>query len=337
MLCLGVFRIDSRSPGHVSINMFPRGFRRTHALRIWIPCTETRAINRRIKVGVYEWEEGIIALPSAEFAKVRQAVQKAETEYKQEVFDLTQEFWKGLNRRQQTDPSEYARAVDTFVRDKGRERARLSPGAWRNTEGDWTRDQVLGGFSRAVHGPRRPERVLKANMDFPTNRTTEFGALGCHLIFDKANNRVEWHVEEGKRARERARALPITQAFFGALDQVRWTRGTGGAFTGNDEHNAEDREFGSGGNYITTAFGPTGADVDPNNCRPYIDSKGRRVTETDLMMLGRVQRDARLKAAEAAQKAYEKSVKASGVQPRGHNGHAGQYTYRTNGEPGFRL
>lgn len=36
-----------------------------------------------------EWEHGTIVLPSSEFAKVRQAVQQADTAHKERVFELT--------------------------------------------------------------------------------------------------------------------------------------------------------------------------------------------------------------------------------------------------------
>ena len=39
------------------------------------------------------------------------------------------------------------------------------------------------------------------------------------------------------------------------LGRLNWTRATGGVFSGNDEYN---RDSGSGGNYITAAYGPLG-------------------------------------------------------------------------------
>lgn len=287
-------------------------------------------------MGANAWEEGTITVPSADFSKIRQAVQKEETRHLQEVFDLTQEFWKGLTRKQQTDRGEYGRAIHTFMEQKGRVRAHFSSDPWRNRPGDWTRDKALLGFNAAV-SRSKPARVLKTDMAFPTNRTTEFGNDGCRISFVKAANTIQWSVGENKNARERAHATPWARALFKALDEVRWTRGTGGFFEGNDEYNTEDHGAGGGGNYVTTAFGPIGAAEAPDECRPYTDSKGKRVTEDTLRALGRAKMEAQWAAQRAANEAYAKSVKASGIQPRGHNGHAGQYTYRLNAEPGFRL
>lgn len=286
-----------------------------------------------------EWERGIITLPASEFAKVRQAVQQGETAHKEQVFELSQEFWKGLNRKQQTDPGEYLKAGQQFIAAKDRERIRaFVPG--RNTETDKTRDKLLDDLSEALEldgYARRPARVLKTDMDFPTNRTTDFNAGYGEVIFDKKTNQVEWIVEENNNAVEHAHAHPVANAFFDAVSKVRWTRGTGGVFTGNDEYRREASYEGGASNYVTTAFGPVGADEAPDNCRPFIDSKGKATTQKDLDAAGRAKTLAMFEAQRKAQEAYAKSVKASAAQPRGHNGHAGQYTYRSHGEPTFRL
>jgi len=45
-------------------------------------------------------------------------------------------------------------------------------------------------------------------------------------------------------------------AFFRALGQVVWTRGTGGEIVGNDEYNRESKASGDGGNFTKQTFGP---------------------------------------------------------------------------------
>jgi hypothetical protein len=48
-------------------------------------------------------ERGTIKLPSVEFARIRQAIQDDATAHREQVYALTQEFWKGLSPGQQTD------------------------------------------------------------------------------------------------------------------------------------------------------------------------------------------------------------------------------------------
>ena len=58
----------------------------------------------------YEDEHGRFVLPSAEFAGFRQAMQKVEQQHKEQAFELTQEFWKGLSRSEQTNAVLYSAA-----------------------------------------------------------------------------------------------------------------------------------------------------------------------------------------------------------------------------------
>lgn len=295
-------------------------------------------------MGRNEWEHGTIVLPSSEFAKVRQAMQQAETAHKEKVFELAQEFWKGLTRKQQTDPGEYRAAGRKFFTERYRDESRYggygSYGSYgRNRAADEAANNVLGDFSEVTemrYNQDKPARVLKADMKFPTNRTTHFDA-GGYVSFDKTNNTVDWDVQEGSNAVERARSHPMADNFFQALDKVAWTRGTGGVFTGNDEYSRDDAHEGGGANYVTTAFGPVGAEHSPNHCRPYTDSKGVKVTERDLEQISKAKFQAEWDAQRKAQEAYAKAMKSSGVQPRGHKGHAGQYTYRERGRANFSL
>lgn len=291
-----------------------------------------------------EWEHGTIVLPSSEFAKVRQAVQQADTAHKERVFELTQEFWKGLTRKQQTDSAEYQAAGRKFFEERYREdspyRGYGSYGsAARRSAEDEATNNALGDFSEVTemrYSQSKPARVLKSDMQFPSNRTTSFDA-GGHVSFDKASNTVTWDVDENNHAVEHARSSPKAAAFFDAIGKVAWTRGTGGVFTGNDEYRRDDDNEGGGANYVTDAFGPVGADQSPTHCRPYTDSKGVRVTERDLERIAKAKFQAEWEAQRKAQEAYAKSLKSAGVQPRGHKGHAGQYTYRERGTANFSL
>lgn len=288
----------------------------------------------------YEWEQGTIALPSAEYAKVRQAVQQADTAHKEQVFALTQEFWKGLSRKQQADPRAYRQAGHEFIAKQDVDRQREYRYG-RSSESEAIRDNLLMDLSEALNLDGRPgenpARVVKADMAFPTNRTTSFNPGYGQMSFDKKAGTVEWYVEENKNAVDKAHSHPVAEAFFDAIDKVAWTRGTGGVFTGNDEYRSDDHSEGGGENYVTSAFGPVGADREPGHCKPYTDSKGKRFDRKVLNGISHARFMAQMDAQRKAHEAYAKSIKASGVQPRGHNGHPGQYTYRGHGEPAFRL
>lgn len=156
------------------------------------------------------------------------------------------------------------------------------------------------------------------------------------IDFNREAGTVEWSAG-GNHGVERARNHPLAGVFFDELAKVRWTRGTGGVFTGNDEYNQDNSNEGGGANYVTTAYGPIGAAEAPDKCQPYTDSQGNRVTRDQLWDMHQKRFQAQMEAQRKADAADAKAMKASSVQPRGHNGHRGQFTYKTHGEPGFRL
>lgn len=124
----------------------------------------------------------------------------------------------------------------------------------------------------------RPSRVLQAEMEFPTSRTTTFCAPDCSVIFNVANRTVGWDVPENNHACEHARGSHLGEAFFGAIGKVRWTHGTGGVITGNDEYASGSREAGGGANYVTAAYGYLGIEQAPMHAVPFTNAQGQRVS-----------------------------------------------------------
>lgn len=259
-----------------------------------------------------DWEEGTVSLPAAEYAKVRKAVAAAVTDHKEKVYHLAQEFWGGLTRSQKAGGAVYLSAVDAYV-------ARVERSAGKAVAGDT--HAILVGYSRL----RKPSRVTKADMDFPTASTTVFHADDLEVEFHRTAGSLSWYVGENNHAVDEARNHPLGKAVFAALDQVRWTRGTGGVISGNDEQSGVDSLHGGAANYISVAFGPAGAEQSPVHCRPYTDAQGRHFTRTDLdnEATARVRR--------------EIQNRPSGPQPRGHNGHPGKFTYRQRTDSGLTL
>jgi hypothetical protein len=198
-------------------------------------------------------------------------------------FGETQEFWKGLIRKEQTDPEAYRAAVrkhtdsrqaaaDEASRHRGWGCSRPELKPEHTEEHRWAAQPML---DYQVAGGRKPARVLKSDMDFPTNRTTEFSAGDGSIRFDKATNTVHWDTDKCRNVIERARTSAAGSAFFNRLKKVRWTRGTGGVFHGDNEISHEETDRGE---YVTTAYGPLGAAQEPSHCEEYTDSKGHPVT-----------------------------------------------------------
>lgn len=287
-------------------------------------------------MGHWETEHGDIVLPSSEFAAVRQAVQKAEHDHQMRVFEATQEFWKGLTRKQQTDPAAYQEAATAHMA----ERWRLLESALRG----WGRrsvtphaEDVLNDLSGhlSLRPGTKPARVLKSDIPFPTNRTTEFSSGDWSISFNKASNTVTFDTGEYRNVIDKAHSSPAGTALFEAIRKVKWTRGTGGVFYGNNEINAEEGY--DRGHYVTTAYGPIGAAQEPSHCEEYTDSKDNRVTRADLRQLQQVKWDAERKLQQRMAKATAAAGRGAGRGKTTAASNRGSFAAYGHSEPSFRL
>lgn len=285
-------------------------------------------------MGHWETEHGEITLPSAEFAAVRQAVQKAEHDHQTQVFGETQAFWKGLTRKEQTDRNAYQLALDKHIQE--RRRAIDDARRWGSRSQTPHAEVVLADLSRRLAMPwgGLPARVLKADMDFPTNRTTTFRAGEGRITFDTDSNTVRFKTGESRGVVDKARSSPAGAALFARLTKVKWTRGTGGIFHGDNEFNHEETDRGQ---YVTTAYGPIGAAQEPSSCQEYTDSKGHRVTRAELSKLQQELWDAQRKMQARMAKATAAAGRGVGRGKTTAASNRGSFAAVRHGEPGFRL
>lgn len=224
-------------------------------------------------------EYGEIRLPSAAVADVRRALAEADMAVKVEAFDLTQEVWSKLSPKARRDRGAYELETRKVL-------SQMSP--------EWGYDRDTSVYEEAhsllwCSPGSRPRRVLRKDVQWPTNRTTTFELPDGHVSLDRGKSTLTWSAE-GNHGVERARSSRVGRALFTALGRVRWTSGTGGVISGNDEYNREDRAVGGGGNYVTGAFGPIGAQQHPWGFEDYTDSRGRRVSVRSVATSGRAGR-----------------------------------------------
>ncbi|TSE15007.1 hypothetical protein B1A87_002825 [Arthrobacter sp. KBS0703] len=283
-------------------------------------------------MGHWDTQHGEIILPSAEFAAVRQAVQKATHEHQTKVFDETQAFWKGLTRKEQTDPAAYTAALRRYTDAKHKELyAYQDRSSWNRPAKPPFAEEFIDDVEWRLGLPRsgKPARVLKSDLPFPTNRTTSFPAGEGSVSFDKESSTVRWSTSENRGATERAHASVAGSAFFDRLQRVKWTRHTGGVIMGNNEYAADEGQ----GPSCHVAYGPIGAATEPSRCQEYTDSKGNRVTRGDLT---RIQQE----LWDAQRKLQSRMAKAVGGAGRGKTTAAsnrGSFASYQHAEPTFRL
>lgn len=298
-----------------------------------------------------ESEHGYIQLPAAEFTRLRMAIETRERAVKEEVLLQAQTIWKELPSAAKKEKGwQYDHAVR---RHQERTRSVLGgaytanslPPALAGAQGskiaEYIREEAISMLSSAARRKGKPSRPLKADLELPTNKTTSFEDDDWSISFHRSSNTVEWDVDDNNNAVDRARRHPVGLELFDQLAKVKWTKDTGGHFSYNNEY--------SDNTAVSTAFGPLGAMLHPWQCEPYETATGHQVTEQDLSTMGvdllradettlsKLRSQANGTAKKAGTKAGTRTAGATGVQPRGHKGHEGQFTYKRAGEAGITL
>ncbi|MGX1161030.1 hypothetical protein FBY31_0606 [Arthrobacter sp. SLBN-100] len=284
-------------------------------------------------MGHWDSQHGEIVLPSAEFAAVRQAVQKATHEHRSKVFGETQAFWKGLTRKEQTDPSAHTAALRQYTDAKHKELyAFQDRSSWNRPAKPPFTEEFLDDVEWRLGLPRdgKPARVLKSDLPFPTNRTTSFpaGQEGS-VSFDKDSSTVRWSTSENRGATDRAHDSVAGTAFFDRLKTVKWTRNTGGVIMGNNEYAADEGQ----GDSCHVSYGPIGAATEPSSCQEYTDSKGNRVGRAELNKLQQELWDAQRKL----QNRMAKATAAAGRGKTTAASNRGSFASYQHAEPTIRL
>lgn len=283
-------------------------------------------------MGHWDTQHGEITLPSSEFAAVRQAVQKATHEHQSKVFEETQAFWKGLTRKEQTDPAAYTAALKKYTTAKHDELyAHQDRPYWSRAAKPAFTEEFIDEVEWRLGLPRtgKPARVLKADLPFPTNRTTSFPAGEGSVSFDKDSNTVRWSTGENRGATDRAHNSVAGEAFFDRLKTVKWTRNTGGVIMGNNEYASEEGV----GDSCHVAYGPIGAAQEPSHCQEYTDSKGNRVGRAELNKLQQELWDAQRKL----QNRMAKATAAAGRGKTTAASNRGSFASYQHAEPTIRL
>lgn len=228
----------------------------------------------------YDWEKGTITLPRAAIVPIRRALVAANNKVADDGLALAKKVWSEATAKEKATPH----VLHEKVFAAGGTRRYLN-GTVYSDSNDTTRRAIaiLGGlYVGSV--PRPPQ---KKNAGHLGATATEFRRGEASVTFDPKTGKMEWDTGDNNHAVEGAHESWLGKTLFAQLDAVKWTRGTGGWFTGNDEYNRENDEYGGGQNYVTFALGPIGAEHHPMKCREFTKSDGTRVTSAHLSEMQR--------------------------------------------------
>jgi hypothetical protein len=198
-------------------------------------------------VSCYEWEYGVITLPTAEVASVKKVVREAHNVNVDKILASARRIHKQISTRSRR---KYAQAIWDYPSGKAMPTSDLQALTYLL----W----LANGADERVPAPTA-KSLAEFGISKVTNRDSVIpvisssGHVDALIGFEGRN--VTWDVPENNHAADSAHSGVEARALFQRLNSIKWTRGTGGVITGNNEYNQEDRSFGGGSNYVVKVFG----------------------------------------------------------------------------------
>jgi hypothetical protein len=236
-------------------------------------------------MGRNEEERGTMVLPSAALAPLRKALVTALNAEQDRIFELAKAVH---DRLQQPDPttgrketlnaikaelrkddwqwwnrahgllSDIIDKIDGPIQEENGWSLRVPTHRWAQAERDAAMELLIP--YRQKPQDRKVLTPLKKNLHKLPADTLHFSTRSeTTLTIHPATRTVEWEVSRGKNNVRDAHKTTLAKAFFSFLENVKWTRGTGGVFRQSDEY-AEDAAMSHGFNPVTISqhFGPLG-------------------------------------------------------------------------------
>lgn len=193
-------------------------------------------------MSVYEWERGVVKLPSDQWVAFRKSVLK---------------FYNGhMTTRYQLAMLVHSKVSAAIKGKRGSKRVSAREDAIEKAlegvkfDDKWPVERALVRDGKL----RRPQKQDFPHFPISRGVVLECGELSVDL--DDKTRSLHWNVPENNHARDSAHDSWLGAFVLRKLRGVDWKRGSGGYFKGNDEINRDESE--DGANYVTMRFGPLG-------------------------------------------------------------------------------
>lgn len=194
-------------------------------------------------MSTYEWERGTLKIPASQFSRFKRDFIDRYNGIMERRYNAAYDLWNQLRTE-----AKGKRGFDYHKRFE-----EITANAPSKYEGIEAHDLFPRGGQE-----RKPKMPKRASFPKATYKTSEFSIDGNgRVVFFPETREVLWDVYENNHAVEAARESAVGVLFFKVLGSVKWTRGSGGVITGNNEYNQGDQP-GDGANYVTQRFGPLG-------------------------------------------------------------------------------
>jgi hypothetical protein len=204
----------------------------------------------------YNWERGVIVIPSSEWASFRTELIRAWNEHLTEMFSLAESIYQTASAAVKGKRGENRDKLikEAVARECGCSIS--SVGVSFNRESDYQKWEIISPLllknkdgKVTLTSPRKSELNL-----LPLTKDAVIHTPDATIIFKNEDRTVTWSVEENNRAVERAHDHWFAKKLFQKLNSIQWTRGSGGKIVGNDEYNRDSDYEGGGANYVVCCF-----------------------------------------------------------------------------------
>jgi len=191
----------------------------------------------------YSWEEGTIKIPAAQWASFRKKVLTEWNRIETQRFKANKNLYERLKVAVKGKRgSKKQEAIGVFVR------------KWEGLLGedtgflaDW--DWEKGTYQMKTKAPKQKDFNI-----VPVSKSATLRGRDFTVSLKNETKEVVWSVHENNHAVEEAHKDLFVRFLFKCLQQVTWTRNSGGEIVGNDEYNQDCGHAGGGANYVTHRF-----------------------------------------------------------------------------------
>ena len=194
-----------------------------------------------------DWEQGIIAIPTHSWSKLKKGLQQAQNNECDRIFkeaiSLQEEVVTNFKGRKNIDVDDVINFISAISNDESYVVELLVK---RSLKGNGYQMKKI------------TQKMLEELFPKATNRTEVYGdPVSAEVVVDNKKKTVSWYVSENNHAVETARTSWIGIALFDELKKIDFgnNKKLGGYFIGNDEMNRDD---GDGMNYVTARYGKKG-------------------------------------------------------------------------------
>lgn len=194
-----------------------------------------------------DWEQGVIAIPTHSWSKLKKGLQQAHNNERDRIFkeaiSLQEEVVTNFKGRKNIDVDDVINFISAISNDESYVVELLVK---RSLKGNGYQMKKI------------TQKMLEELFPKATNRTEVYGdPVSAEVIVDNKKKTVSWYVSENNHAVETARTSWVGIALFDELKKIDFgnNKKLGGYFIGNDEINRDD---GDGMNYVTARYGKKG-------------------------------------------------------------------------------